>query len=188
MLEEAAAELFLEQGYDRTTIDQIAARAGVARTTFFNYFETKGDLLWAELDAAIPRLRDALAATAEPDTFAAVAGALQVTAAATPAARVPWAVTHRELMGTGPELASSGLSRFLRVTDELAKYVERREPGLPPSLVRACASSVAGAVMAAAGAWIAEGTSRRSLAEHIDSAVLPVLDGWRNAAGRHAAA
>ena len=103
ILEEAAAELFLEQGYDKTTIDQISARAGVARTTFFNYFTTKGDVLWVELDAAIPRLRAALDG-ADPDqgTFAALESSLRLTASDVPPSRVPWAVTHRALMGTGP--------------------------------------------------------------------------------------
>ncbi|MEU1043185.1 TetR/AcrR family transcriptional regulator [Streptomyces sp. NPDC005551] len=46
----SALALFVEQGYDRTTIDQIAERADVARGTFFNYFQRKEDLVtaWAE--------------------------------------------------------------------------------------------------------------------------------------------
>ncbi len=37
----AALFLFREQGYEQTTIDQITKRAGVAKGTFFNYFESK---------------------------------------------------------------------------------------------------------------------------------------------------
>ncbi|MER5666006.1 TetR/AcrR family transcriptional regulator [Streptomyces mirabilis] len=46
----AALELFAEQGYERTTIDQIAERADVARGTFFNHFQRKEDVVttWAE--------------------------------------------------------------------------------------------------------------------------------------------
>jgi AcrR family transcriptional regulator len=46
----AALELFAEQGYEKTTIDQIAERADVARGTFFNYFQRKEDLVitWAQ--------------------------------------------------------------------------------------------------------------------------------------------
>ncbi|GJF23718.1 MULTISPECIES: TetR/AcrR family transcriptional regulator [Streptomyces] len=46
----AALSLFAEQGYDRTTIDQITEQADVARGTFFNYFQRKEDLVtaWAE--------------------------------------------------------------------------------------------------------------------------------------------
>ena len=56
VLADAAAELFLEQGYGRTTVDQIAARAGVSRATFFNYFPAKSDVMWLELDAAVAGL------------------------------------------------------------------------------------------------------------------------------------
>jgi AcrR family transcriptional regulator len=44
-LVEAAAILFVEQGVEATTVDGIAARAGVAKGTFYYYFETKADLL-----------------------------------------------------------------------------------------------------------------------------------------------
>ena len=46
----SALELFTEQGYERTTIDQITERADVARGTFFNHFQRKEDLIttWAE--------------------------------------------------------------------------------------------------------------------------------------------
>ncbi|WP_309485419.1 TetR/AcrR family transcriptional regulator [Streptomyces sp. WELS2] len=49
-LYDAALTLFTEQGYDDTSIDQIAERADVARGTFFNYFQHKEDLLstWGE--------------------------------------------------------------------------------------------------------------------------------------------
>ncbi len=64
----AAVELFIEQGYDRTTMEEIAARADVARTSVFNYYVRKSAFLdeWgarrrarafgrdAGLDAAAP--------------------------------------------------------------------------------------------------------------------------------------
>ena len=43
----AAVDLFTEQGYDETTVAQIAARAGVTRSTFFRHFPDKRDLLVA---------------------------------------------------------------------------------------------------------------------------------------------
>jgi len=42
---DAAVALFAEQGYDPTTMEQIAARADVARATVFNYFARKEDLV-----------------------------------------------------------------------------------------------------------------------------------------------
>ncbi len=44
-LYEAALALFREQGYEQTTVDQIARRAGLAKGTFFNYFATKDVIL-----------------------------------------------------------------------------------------------------------------------------------------------
>lgn len=41
----AAIELFLEKGYDQTTVDEIAVKADVAKGTFFNYFPTKDAIL-----------------------------------------------------------------------------------------------------------------------------------------------
>ena len=43
----AAVDLFSEQGYDETTVAQIAERAGVTRSTFFRYFPDKRELLVA---------------------------------------------------------------------------------------------------------------------------------------------
>lgn len=44
-LYEAALELFREQGYEATTVDQITRQAGLAKGTFFNYFPTKDAVL-----------------------------------------------------------------------------------------------------------------------------------------------
>jgi AcrR family transcriptional regulator len=43
----AAVDLFAEQGYDVTTVAQIAERAGVTKSTFFRYFPDKRELLVA---------------------------------------------------------------------------------------------------------------------------------------------
>ncbi|SDP18052.1 TetR/AcrR family transcriptional regulator [Actinacidiphila guanduensis] len=43
----AAVDLFTEQGYDATTVAEIAARAGVTRSTFFRYFSDKREVLVA---------------------------------------------------------------------------------------------------------------------------------------------
>jgi len=42
---DAGMRLFIEHGYDRTTLDEIAAAAGISRRTFFYYFKSKDDIL-----------------------------------------------------------------------------------------------------------------------------------------------
>ncbi|MBN0039200.1 TetR family transcriptional regulator [Cellulosimicrobium cellulans] len=44
-----AMELFLDQGFAETTIDQIASRAGISRRSFFRYFGTKEDIVLGDL-------------------------------------------------------------------------------------------------------------------------------------------
>ncbi|WP_427925053.1 TetR family transcriptional regulator [Streptomyces sp. cg40] len=56
----AAMELFLANGFDETTADQIAARAGVSRSSFFRHFPTKEDVVLASFTSAGERVRDGL--------------------------------------------------------------------------------------------------------------------------------
>ncbi|MBA4285721.1 MAG: TetR family transcriptional regulator [Xanthomonadaceae bacterium] len=48
---EVALRLFLTDGYDGTTLDAIAAAAGISRRTFFSYFKSKDDIILFGLDA-----------------------------------------------------------------------------------------------------------------------------------------
>jgi AcrR family transcriptional regulator len=41
----AALDLFVEKGYDETTVDAVAQAAGISQRSFFRYFATKGDLM-----------------------------------------------------------------------------------------------------------------------------------------------
>ena len=56
-----ALGLFLERGYEETTVDDIAAAAGIGRRTLFRYFPSKNDLPWGDFDALLAMMRGHLA-------------------------------------------------------------------------------------------------------------------------------
>jgi len=77
-LEQAAMELFIERGFEQTTVAEIAGRAGLTERTFFRHFADKREVLFWGQDALRELLVSAVAAA--PDSLApidAVAAALE---------------------------------------------------------------------------------------------------------------
>jgi AcrR family transcriptional regulator len=58
----AALDLFTEQGYDATTVNEIADRAGLTKTTFFRHFSDQREVLFAGQDVHARLLVDAITA------------------------------------------------------------------------------------------------------------------------------
>jgi AcrR family transcriptional regulator len=58
-LTSVAQDLFLAHGYEDTTVDQIAAAAGMSKRTFFRYFPSKDDLVIGKYDLFADRMADA---------------------------------------------------------------------------------------------------------------------------------
>jgi len=58
----AAVALFTSAGYEDTTVDDIAAAAGVGRRTFFRYFRSKEDAISPDHEAALARIEEVFAA------------------------------------------------------------------------------------------------------------------------------
>jgi AcrR family transcriptional regulator len=74
----AALDLFTEQGYDETTVAEIAERAGLTKSTFFRHFPDKRDLLAAGQDALSRLLAEGITAAPPGATpLAAVAAGLE---------------------------------------------------------------------------------------------------------------
>jgi len=71
----AAVELFAERGYDATTVQEIADRAGLTKTTFFRHFPDKREVVFAGQDIHTQLLSDAIAGSPASATPLAVVGA-----------------------------------------------------------------------------------------------------------------
>ncbi|MET0806570.1 MAG: TetR family transcriptional regulator [Lacisediminihabitans sp.] len=173
LIEDAAAELFLENTYGATTIDQIAQRAGVSRNTFFNYFTAKSDLLWGELDAAIDRLEVELRTVApDADALPALRATILAAVADIGVDRVPLALTQEDVMGTREETRSSGLTRYARRADVIAAFLARQQGLAPDDLtVLATANAISGAISAAWTVWARAGVQRHPLSEYVARAL-----------------
>ena len=74
----AAVDLFTEQGYDATTVAEIAERAGVTRSTFFRHFTDKREVLVAGQETLSRLLAEGIAqAPADATPLEAVAAGLE---------------------------------------------------------------------------------------------------------------
>ncbi len=81
-LQEAAMALFEEHGYDRTTVGDIAVRAGLAERTFFRYFTDKREVLFARSEELEKGIVDVIAAAPRDATpLEAVAAAFEAAGA-----------------------------------------------------------------------------------------------------------
>jgi AcrR family transcriptional regulator len=107
----AAVDLFAEQGYDATTVAQIAERAGVTRSTFFRHFSDKHELLVAGQETLSRLLAEGITeAPADASPLEAVAAGLERASSA-------MGLANREL---GPRLkAAVAASTELQERDAL---------------------------------------------------------------------
>lgn len=179
MLAEAACDLFLEQGYEATSVSDITQRAGVSRATFFNYIPTKSDLLWASIDDELallgrwldgrPRL-DADGAAQEPVVQCETA-LLQIGARLQPGPAV-LAFANAEQMEVCEELAESTGRRQNRIGRIVATHLGAR--GVDELRAEVVGSGQAGAFLAALRAW-SRGTPGRTPFAEVLSKALGVL-------------
>jgi AcrR family transcriptional regulator len=125
-LEKAAIELYLEQGFDQTTVAQITERAGLTTRTFFRHFADKRDVLFVGQDELRERIAKTIAAA--PPAWSAVkaaASGLNIAAAALQARRDE-AQDRRILIRTTPELRERELIVFASVAETVAEALSAR--------------------------------------------------------------
>ncbi|MGW1403432.1 TetR/AcrR family transcriptional regulator [Streptomyces sp. NPDC002405] len=77
-LANAAFALFDERGYEQTTVDDIAERAGVGRTTFFRHYRSKEAVIFPDHDRLLELIRDRLATSSHSTALIAVSDAVRL--------------------------------------------------------------------------------------------------------------
>ncbi|MET8558845.1 TetR family transcriptional regulator [Streptomyces sp. NPDC004959] len=77
-LAHAAFQLFDERGYEGTTVDEIAERAGVGRTTFFRHYRAKEDVIFPDHDLLLERIASRLATSRTDTALTAVSEAVRL--------------------------------------------------------------------------------------------------------------
>lgn len=111
-------ELFLAKGYEETTLDEIAAAAGISRRTFFHYFKSKDEILLAWQAAVADSIRDAvLEETSERSPLDALCGALLKMGAHFDSDA---AIDIARLLQSNEQLRAANQAKFVRM--ELAAF------------------------------------------------------------------
>jgi AcrR family transcriptional regulator len=77
-LAQAAFDLFAERGYEQTTVDDIAERAGLGRATFFRNYRSKEDVIFPDHDQLLDQVRDRLRSASHGTALAAACDAVRL--------------------------------------------------------------------------------------------------------------
>src|ERR1700722_15852544 len=77
-LAQAAFDLFNERGYEQTTIDDIAERAGLGRATFFRHYRTKEDVIFPDHDQLLEQVHGRLRLAGHSTALVAVCDAVRL--------------------------------------------------------------------------------------------------------------
>jgi len=169
-LAQAAMALYAEQGFERTTVAEIAARAGLTERTFFRHFADKREVLFYGLDMARDLLVRAVAdAPASATPMDAVGGALQVLGAVLQ--ENPERVRLRDaIVSAHAELRERELIKLAAFASAVAAAL--RDRGVPEPAASLAAETGIGVFKVAFARWISEpgqpdlpGIIRESMAE-----------------------
>lgn len=137
---QAALELFASQGFEATSVDQIAKAAGISRSTFFRQFGGKDDVVFADHDAVLERLRTFLD-RAHADPWEAICEASLIVyrhyLADPELARRRYTVVRQVPTLRDREIVT--VFRYERLFDE---YLRRALPGIEPLTAMSFAAEV----------------------------------------------
>ncbi|MFF3665157.1 acyl-CoA-like ligand-binding transcription factor [Microtetraspora malaysiensis] len=174
-IQEHALRLFTEQGYEATTVEQIAEAAEVSPSTFFRYFPTKEDLIiqddYDPLIAAVIR-----AQPAELPPLAAIRQGIRTAFAQVPEPELEDVRLRIRLMMNIPAVRARSLDNLLSTVDVMAEVIaERTGRERTSPAVRTFAGAVLGVMLPALYSWGTAGAAR-SLPDAVDEA-LALLEG-----------
>ena len=126
-LETAALDLFVENGYEETTVAQIADRAGLNRATFFRHFADKREVLFGGEDVLAGLFADGIRAAAPGATLTEC---LQAALAATGVAMTPRqrakAAQRVRVLATNSEVQERGLLKHARIARSISAALRMR--------------------------------------------------------------
>ncbi len=145
-----ALRLFQAQGYDATTVEQIAEAAEISPSTFFRYFPTKEEVaLYDDLDPVL--IAAYRAQPPELNPLAAMRGALRDVFAHLPASEGLAQAERARLVLEVPELRMRMLDQLTAAMDLMCQLIAERTGSDPHAFtLRVYAGALIGALMAGA--------------------------------------
>jgi AcrR family transcriptional regulator len=172
-IREQALRLFREQGYEATTVDQIADAAEVSPSTFFRYFPTKEDVVLQD-DMDVLAIGAFESQPAELPPVAAFRLAARQALASLSEEDLARVRETAELTLTVPEVRARAMDEFARTITVIAQATARRTGRDPDEFaVRNIAGAIIGVIMAATMPWSdwAEATPSRDIFARIDASL-----------------
>ena len=154
-LEHIAFALFDRQGFERTTIDDIARAAGIGRRTFFRYFPSKNDIAWGNFEEELERMRVRFRAFPAQTPLMDAIRVATVDFNRIAPEQVPWHRRRMELILQTPALQAHSTLRYAAWREVVAEFVGQRT-GQPPDALapRAIAYAALGVAVAAYEQWL----------------------------------
>ncbi|MFB9566280.1 mycofactocin system transcriptional regulator [Saccharopolyspora hordei] len=176
-LEQVAFDLFDEQGFDNTTVSDIARAAGIARRTFFHYFPSKNDVPWGDFDAELARLRADLRASPTGVPLMDTIRHCLVEFNRVPPEQVPAHRRRMRLILGVPALQAHSTLRFRAWRQVIAEFVGERTGRSADALApQTIAHAVLGVALAAYERWLDDADAE--LTELLDAAMRELADAF----------
>jgi AcrR family transcriptional regulator len=162
-LEQAALELYLERGYDQTTVAEIAARAGLTERTFFRHFADKREVLFKG-DLLAKAMTDAVDETPEATSPLDTIGIALESVSEFFADRREHARKRQIVIAANPALQERELIKLAGLGTALASAL--RDRGVAPATASLVAETGVAVFKVAFEHWLDDDTDR-TLADHI---------------------